>query len=94
MRKKGPRNVKDGPAGLIREPGWAKMGPPGSLFPFLATLGALLATWCIILRIFMHFYQVFMNIYAFSLKINGKFSKIQKITLKVIDFAQKDRKGA
>ncbi len=67
------------------------MGPPGALF---GHFGCTLATWGIPLRIFMHFYLVFMNIYAFLLKINGKFSKIQKITLKVIDFAQKDRKGA
>ncbi len=30
-----------------------------------------------------------MNIYAFLLKVNGKFSKIRKIALKTIDFAQK-----
>ncbi len=81
--------TKTGPAGLKTEPGCAKMGPP-NLVPFLATLEA----WGIPLRIFMHFYQVFMNIYAFLLKINGKFSKLQKIALKIIDFAQKDRKSA
>ncbi len=35
-----------------------------------------------------------MNIYAFLLKNNGKLSKIQKGTLKIIIFTQKDRKSA
>ncbi len=52
VRKKAPRNAENGPAGLKSEPGWAKMGPPGS---FLATLDVLLATWCSTVRICMHF---------------------------------------
>ncbi len=76
----------------------SKVSPAGPklahLVHFLATCEALLATWCIPLRIFMHFYWVSMNIYALLLKINGKFRKIQKIALKIIDFAQKDRKSA
>ncbi len=69
-------------------PEWAHLGP------FLATLQALLATWDVPLRIFMHFYQGFVNICAFLLKVDGKFRKIHKIALKVVDFTQKDRKGA
>ncbi len=39
------------------------------LGPLLHTLEALLATWCIPLRIFMYLYEVFVNNYTFFLKI-------------------------
>ncbi len=60
----------------------------------LATLEALLTTLDIPLRIFTHLCKVFMNNCAFLLKINGKFSKLQKIALEIVDFAQKYRKRA
>ncbi len=62
------------------EPKWAH------LEPFLVALEALLATRGVPLRIFMHFYWSFMTICAFLLKVDGNFSKIQKITLKIMDF--------
>ncbi len=58
----------------------------GHLDPFLAT-------WGILLRIFMHYYQVFMNIYAFLLKVNVKSSKIQKIAQKLLILHKKTEKA-
>ncbi len=76
----------------------SKVSPAGPTWAhlehFLATLQAVLATWGVHLRIFMHFYQVFVNICAFVLKINGKFRKTHKIALKITDFTQKDRNPA
>ncbi len=75
---------KVSPAG----PKWAHLGH------FLATLQALLASWGVHLRMFVHVYKVFVNICAFLLKVNGKVRKIHKIALKIIDFTHKDRKRA
>ncbi len=88
MRQGTPKVARPAPEGGPDGAKWAHLGP------FLATLDALLATWGVLLRVFMHCFRVFINIYAFLLKINGKSSKIHKITLTIIDFAQKDRKSA
>ncbi len=64
------------------------------LEPLLRTLDAFLATWGIPLCIFMHFYQVFVNNYAFLLIIQGKPTKIQQNAEKMINVAQKLRKSA
>ncbi len=58
------------------------------------TLGALLATWGLPVRIFMHFYKGFVNNCAFLLKIHEKTTKIQQIAVQMINTAQKLRKGA
>ncbi|MCP4486003.1 MAG: hypothetical protein GY820_01540 [Gammaproteobacteria bacterium] len=63
------------------------------LEPLLPTLAALLATWGIPLRIFTHFYEVFVNNCAFFLKINENPRKIKQIALKIMNIAQKHRKG-
>ncbi len=53
------------------------------LVPLLLTLEALLAAWGIPLRIFTHFYQVFVNNCAFFLlKVHGNPTKIQQIVLR------------
>ncbi len=74
MHKNGlkvPKNAtgaaKNGLAGLKSVHGWTKMGTPGATFAHFA----LLATWCIPLRIFVHFYEVFVNSGARFLKIHG-----------------------
>ncbi len=73
----------------------SQQGPKRAhLGPILHTLEALLATWCIPLRIFMHFYDVFVNNCAFFLKIHGKPTNIKQIALKIMNFAQKHRKSA
>ncbi len=76
----------------------SKVCPDGSkwahLGPLLSTLEALLATCGIPLRIFTHFYQVFVNICAFSLKIHEKPRKIQQTAPKITNIAQKYRKSA
>ncbi len=59
------------------------------LGPLVPTLGALSATWGIPLRIFTHFYQGFVNICAFLLKIHGKPTKNQQIALNITNIAQK-----
>ncbi len=59
------------------------------LRPLLPTLEALLATWDIHLRIFTHFYEVFMNNCIFFLKIHGNPGKIKQIALEVMNIAQK-----
>ncbi len=59
------------------------------LQPLLATLEALLPTLDIPLRIFAHFYKLFVNNLAFLLKIDDKFRKIQKNTLKITKFSEK-----
>ncbi len=83
------KEAKNGPAGIkSEEPSWAHMGP------LLPTLDALLATWGVPLRIFMHFYQVFVSICAFLLKIHGKPTKIQQIAAKIMNIAQKHIKSA
>ncbi len=64
------------------------MEPPG------ATLEALLVTWDIPLRIFAHFYQVFVNNYAFLLKIHVETTKLQQNAAKIMNIAQEHRKGA
>ncbi len=64
------------------------------LVPLLPTLEALLATWGIPLRTFMHFYQVFVNICAFLLEIHGKTTKNQEIVPKNMNITQKHRKSA
>ena len=64
----------------------SKLNPDGPkwahLEPLLPTLEALLATWGVPLRIFMHFYEVFVNNCAFFLKIHGNPRKIKQIALK------------
>ncbi len=66
------------------------MTPAGSKWthpvPFLATLGALLASWGVPLHIFMHFYEVLVNTCDFLLKINGNSRKNQEIAVKIADF--------
>ena len=63
------------------------------LEPLLLTLEALLATWGVPLRIFTHFYEVFVNSCAFFLKINENLRKIRQIALKFMNIAQKHRKS-
>ncbi len=75
------------PASKVSQEG-PKQAHLGSL---LSTLEALLATRGIPLRIFMHFYQVFVNICAFLLKIHGKPRKIQQIDPRIMNIAQKHR---
>ncbi len=81
-----------------------KMAQPASKFtpdgpkwahlePLLPTLEALLATWGVPLRIFTHFYEVFVNNCAVFLKIPGNLRKIKQIALKFMNIAQKHRKG-
>ncbi len=76
----------------------SKVSPGGSkwahLEPLLPTLEALLATWGVPLRMFTHFYDVFVNNCAFFLKIHGKRIKIKQIALKNMNIAQKHRKSA
>ncbi len=68
----------------------SQAGPKwGHLVPFLATLDALLATWGVGLRIFTHFYEVFVNNCAFFLKIHGNPRKIKQIALEIMNIAQK-----
>ncbi len=59
----------------------------------LPTLEALLATWGVPLRIFMHFYEVFVNNCAFFLKNNENPRKIRQIALKFMNIAQKHGKS-
>ncbi len=65
-------------------------GPPGATFP---TLEALLPTWGVPLRIFMPVYEVFVNSCAFFMKINENPRKIKQFALKIMNIAQKHRKG-
>ncbi len=58
------------------------------LGPTLLTLEALLATWGVPLRIFTHFYQVFVSICVFLLKIHGKPTKILHIAAKIMNVTQ------
>ncbi len=88
MRKNASREAKNGPAGLKSEPGGTKAGPPGAYFTHFGGTFA----WGIPLRIFTHFYKVFMNICAFLLKIHGKPTKIQQNDPKVTNTARKHRK--
>ncbi len=76
-------------AQLASKPGpkWGHLGPFMPLWMHFWPLRAFFYAFLCI------FFCVFMNIYAFLLKINGKFSKIQKIAHQSIDFAQKDRKA-
>ncbi len=62
--------------------------------PLLPTLEALLATRGIPLRIFTHFYEVFLNNCACFLKIYGNFIKSKQIALKIMNIAEKHRKSA
>ncbi len=71
----------------------SKVSPSGPkrnhLEPFLRTFGHLGHS-------FTHFYAFLSGFHEhlciFAESYNGKFSKIQKIALKLFDFAQKDRK--
>ncbi len=76
----------------------SKVSPDGpkwaQLEPLLRTLDAFLATWGVPLCMFMHFYKVFVNTCAFSMKICGKHRKIQQIALKMMNIAQNHIKGA
>ncbi len=79
-------------------PNWRqKVTPDGAkcahLEPLLPTLEALLATWGVPLRIFTHFYEVFVNNCAVFLKINERPRKIVQIALKFMNIAQKHRKS-
>ncbi len=75
----------------------SKVSPDGPncahLVPLLHTLDAFFGTWGIHLRIFMHFYEVFANNCTFFLKVHGKTMKIKQIALKIMNIAQKHRKG-
>ncbi len=62
-------------------PKWAQ------LEPLLPTLEALLATCGMPLRIFTHFYEVFVNNCAFFLKIRGNPRKIKQIALEIMNIA-------
>ncbi len=62
------------------------------LEPLLPTLEALLATWGVHLRIFTHFYEVFVNNCAFFLKIRGNPRKNKQTALKFMNTAEKHRK--
>ncbi len=84
--------------------GMPKMAQPASkvspdvpkwahLEPLLLTLEALLATWGVRLRIFMHFYEVFVNNCAFFLKTKENPRKIMQIALKIMNIAEKHTKG-
>ncbi len=84
--------------------GMPKMAQPASrvspdgpkwahLEPLSLTLEALLVTWGIPLRMFTHFYEVFMNKCAFFLKILGNPRKNKQNTLKFMNIAQKHRKS-
>ncbi len=61
--------------------------------PLLPTLEALLVIWGVPLRIFAHFYEVFVNKCAFFLEINENPRKIKQIALKIMNFAQKHGKS-
>ncbi len=75
-------------------PKWAHLVPLlGTLEALLHTLEAFLATWGIPLRIFAHFYEVFVNNCAFFLNIHGKTTKIMQIALKNMNIAQQHRKS-
>ncbi len=63
--KHAPREAKNGSAGVKSELRWTKWA---HLEPLLPTLAALLATWGVLLRMFMHFYEVFVNNCGFFLK--------------------------
>ncbi len=64
------------------------------LEPLLPTLEALLATWGVLLRIFKHFYEVFVNnCVFFFLKINDNPRKIKHIAFKIMNIAEKHTKG-
>ena len=78
VRKNAPRDAKNGPASIKNE----------------CTLEAFLATWGIPLCVFMHFSQVFVNTFAFLVSNHGKTTKIQQIAVKIMNIAQKPRKGA
>ncbi len=67
-------------------PKWAQ---PEAL---LAPLGAPLASWGVPLRIFTHFYEVFVNNCAFFLKTRGNPRKFKQIALKFMNIAHKHRK--
>ncbi len=64
------------------------------LEPLLSTLAALLATWGVGLRIFTHFYEVFVNNCAFFLKINENPRKFMQLALKFMNIAQKHIKSS
>ncbi len=89
--------TENGPDGLKSDPRWTKMAHLGPLLhtldAVLRAVEALLATWGIPLRIFMHFYEVFVSNCAFFLKIRGDPRKIKQIALKIMNIVQKHRKG-
>ncbi len=70
-------------------PKWTLLGP---VLHTLDTLGALLATWGTPLRIFMHFYEVYVHSCACHLQIHGNPRKIKQIALQFMSIAQKHRK--
>ncbi len=75
----------------------SEVSPAGAkwahLEPLLPTLEAVLATWGVYLRIFMHFYEVFVNNCAFFLEIPENPRKIKQVALKIMNIAQKHRKS-
>ncbi len=87
MRQRMPKMAQ--PASKVSSGGqkWAH------LEPLLPTLEALLATWGVHLRIFTHFYEVFVNNCAFFLKINENPRKIVQIALTFMNIEQKHRKS-
>ena len=82
-----PKMVQPASKVSMAEPKWVH------LKLLLHTLEALLATWSIPLRIFTHFYEVFVNNCAFFLKINEYPRKIKQIALKNMNIAQKHIKS-
>ncbi len=62
------------------------------LKPLLPTLEALLATWGVPLRIFTHFYEVFVNNCAFFLKSNENARKIVQIVFRIHEYCTKTQK--
>ncbi len=81
MGENAPREAKNGTAA-------SKVSPDGP------TLEALLATWGVPLRIFTHFYVVFVNNFAFFLKNHENPGKIKQFALKIMNIAQKHTKSS
>ncbi len=75
----------------------SKLSPDGAkwahLEPLSPTLEALFAIWGVPLCIFTHFCEVFVNNCAFFLKIPGNPRKIKQLALKIMNIAQKYRRG-
>ncbi len=87
MRQGMPKMAQPAPKVSLDGPKWTHLGP------LLHTSEALLATWGVPLRIFTHFYEVFVNNCAFFLKSNENPRKIMQIALKIMNIAEKHTKS-